>query len=97
MKTPQVIVILILLVVCGCGSGSKVNRLPIQGLIVIEGRRIDHGSITFLPSKGTSGPSANTSVSDGQYQFTTTNRSHRWHARCFDYLRSAGPKVRENG
>ena len=69
MKTPQVIVILILLVVCGCGSGSKVNRLPIQGLIVIEGRRIDHGSITFLPSKGTSGPSANTSVSDGQYQF----------------------------
>ena len=65
------IMVVALFTLTGCGSRSKVERLAIHGLVVIDGELVQQGSISFLPTKGTSGPAANTSINSGQYRFST--------------------------
>lgn len=58
------------LVACACfwvaGCDSRPTRLPIEGRILVDGKPLGFGSITFVP-EGV-GPKAVATVRDGQYQ-----------------------------
>ena len=57
----------------GCGRGNRLNRLPIHGSVTVGGGEELNGSISFLPSGKTPGPSANAAVVKGHYQFDQDN------------------------
>ena len=59
-----------LLVVFALGCGSADDGLPrvsVEGEVTYEGKPVDSGSVTFLPGKGTTGPSASGAVKQGHY------------------------------
>jgi hypothetical protein len=57
----------------GCSDEKLVTRFPVHGTVkMASGERLN-GSITFLPAKGLSGPSATTKVAEGKYEFDSTN------------------------
>ncbi len=58
---------------CGCGSESRMTRLPMHGTVTMASGERLHGSITFNPAQGQSGPSATTKLDDGKYEFDRTN------------------------
>ena len=42
----------LLLITAGCGDG-KGRRIPVSGVVTIDGHSLSHGSVTFMPvSKG---------------------------------------------
>jgi hypothetical protein len=45
------------------------KRLPVHGAITMASGEHLNGSITFIPTKGQSGPSATATVEEGKYQF----------------------------
>ena len=47
--------------------------MPISGLVTVDGRDIESGSIGFFPARGTSGPSATSLIRAGRFQLTTEN------------------------
>lgn len=58
----------------GCGVGSDgPRRLPVSGHVEREGVAVEEASINFLPADGTTGPSAVTGITDGEYKFTGQN------------------------
>lgn len=67
----RLIVALAIVVNClGCGENGP-KRLPVTGSLKgAEGRK---GTLTFLPTGDTKGPSATTSIVDGNYTFTESN------------------------
>jgi hypothetical protein len=42
----------------------------VHGRVEVDGVAVAHGSISFLPAPGSSGPAANTVIVDGEYRFT---------------------------
>jgi hypothetical protein len=53
--------------VADCGGGDGLDRVAVSGSVTIDGKGARHGIIRFIPSEGTEGPAANTTISDGQY------------------------------
>jgi hypothetical protein len=51
-------------------SGASADRRPLHGRVQVDGVSVAHGSISFLPAAGNSGPAANASIVDGEYHFT---------------------------
>jgi hypothetical protein len=51
----------------GCGGGNDLERVAVSGSVTIDGISARHGIIRFMPSEGTEGPVANTTISDGQF------------------------------
>jgi len=49
---------------------ASADRRPLHGRVEVDGVRIAHGSIRFLPAAGNSGPAANASIVNGRYDFT---------------------------
>ena len=60
------------LLAAGCGGGSA-DRLPLHGTVSVASGEEISGSITFLPAKGQSGPSATAKLDKGRYQFDRGN------------------------
>jgi hypothetical protein len=50
--------------------GSSADRRPLHGRVQVDGVGVAHGSISFLPTAGNSGPAANGSIVNGEYNFT---------------------------
>jgi len=65
---------LLLFVLSGCGSSA--GRCPLYGRVEVDGAAVSHGSISFLPAPGNSGPAANTAIVDGEYRFTKESGPH---------------------
>ena len=55
----------------GCRPES--SRRPIFGIVSVDGTPVARGSISFFPDRGHSGPAASTSISAGNYRFTTVS------------------------
>ena len=62
-----------LLVAMGCGSQSGRERIAVYGTVMMDGKNVEHGSISFLPAEGHTGPAANGAISNGEYRFTADN------------------------
>ena len=50
--------------------GSSADRRPLHGRVQVDGVGVAYGSISFLPTAGNSGPAANGSIVNGEYNFT---------------------------
>ncbi|MBN2580714.1 MAG: hypothetical protein JXB10_17140 [Pirellulales bacterium] len=57
----------------GCGRGHHAERLPVRGTVTMASGERLNGSITFVPVRGRSGPSATTKLDAGKYEFDRTN------------------------
>ena len=62
-------VCVLLLAIAGCGGSSGPPRLPVQGLVKVDGQSVEKGQIRFAPAAGTKAPLAATEITDGQYRF----------------------------
>ena len=50
-------------VTAGCGGGSS----TVRGKVTLDGKPIEAGLISFVPTEGTTGPSAGASINQGEY------------------------------
>lgn len=55
------------LLLAGCSDPGP-ERASISGSITLDGKPVEQGSITFVPTEGTSGPTAGDVISGGQYE-----------------------------
>jgi len=61
-------VVSVCLVSLGCGSGGSGPTLhKVSGTVSLDGAAIETGSITFIPSGGTSGPTGGSNLDAGGY------------------------------
>ncbi|UUO08299.1 hypothetical protein M4951_08275 [Blastopirellula sp. J2-11] len=61
--------IVLLLVLTGCGRGyNGPERASISGRISLDGQAIETGTIEFLPTAETAGPTAGAKISGGLYE-----------------------------
>lgn len=51
----------------GCGGDNGPKRGAIRGTVSFDGELIDQGSILFLPTGGTKGPSSGAGIINGQF------------------------------
>jgi hypothetical protein len=63
-KTP-LSVLLALMTVVGCGGPN--NRAEVSGSVRLNGQPMTSGSISFVPTEGTTGPSSGGEIKDGRY------------------------------
>lgn len=56
----------------GCSKWGPV-RLPIRGTVSAANGKRFSGSISFVPTEGTSGPAATATLVDGEYRFDRQN------------------------
>ncbi len=54
------------LVCIGCGQGPS-NRASVAGKVTVEGKPLEEGSIVFIPTEGTAGPTAGGRILNGSY------------------------------
>lgn len=52
----------------GCGgNGAELNRAEVSGDVTVNGAPLEEGSIAFLPTEGTQGPSVGGTINQGRY------------------------------
>ena len=64
----QLAALLALLAVCLAAGCGDTGRLPIKGIVKVDGTRLKDGYIVFLPVAGTPGPTAGSKIVDGSYE-----------------------------
>jgi hypothetical protein len=57
------------LLICGCGGGNEREVAPVSGVVTIDGKPLDHGTVMFVPSVGQSAKGIINP--DGSYVMTT--------------------------
>lgn len=57
------------LLICGCGGGNEREVAPVSGVVTIDGKPLDHGTVMFVPPVGQS--AKGTINPDGSYVMTT--------------------------
>jgi len=61
-----------LLVVPGCGDDSGLDkRYPVYGTVTYNGKAVERGQISFIPTDNTKGRAANGDIENGSYKLTT--------------------------
>ncbi len=58
-----------LLTVAGCGG----TGVPVYGEVALDGKPLQSGVIKFVPHAGVPGPTASTTIEDGEYAFGRSN------------------------
>jgi hypothetical protein len=53
---------------CGCGTGDGLNRASVSGKVTVNGTPVEKGNISFMPAKGTKGPSVGGEIKNGTFQ-----------------------------
>lgn len=53
--------------VLGCSGNSGPELFSISGSVSLDGAELKQGSITFVPTEGTTGPSGGAEIKDGVY------------------------------
>ena len=56
----------LLVMALGCDSGPE--KTALRGQVSYKGKAIERGTIDFIPVDGTGGPSATSSITNGQYE-----------------------------
>lgn len=64
--------IFIVLALAGCDDGDA-NRAEVHGTVTADGQPIQSGTIRFIPTEGTTGPSAGGAIENGKYRLDPTN------------------------
>jgi hypothetical protein len=54
-----------LVLAVGCGGDSR--RQGIEGTVILDGKPLAVGQITFVPQPGSSGPTAGAEIADGRF------------------------------
>lgn len=67
----QLMVLLVLIggtcVLAGCTAQSDRSRIPVSGMVTVDGEPLDKGTIQFFPHGETKGPLAGGRIEDGVY------------------------------
>ena len=64
----------ILVALCvGCGKGDGLNRASVEGKVTLDGTPVEKGSISFVPTAGTKGPSVGGTIENGRYSLPSAN------------------------
>lgn len=72
VKTALLVTFLLPLVGCG-GSGGGPTRIPVSGMITVNGKPAPLGIVMMQPAGGASGVGATTGIVDGKYYFNASN------------------------
>jgi hypothetical protein len=59
--------ILAVLVLLALGCSDGLQRAPVRGRVLVDGKPLERGVINFLPVKGTTGPGAGGEIRNGKY------------------------------
>ena len=59
---------LVMLTLFSNGCGARQATVGLEGEVTYNGRAVEKGRIEFIPSDGTTGPSAGTTVTGGRYE-----------------------------
>ncbi|UUO07732.1 hypothetical protein M4951_05335 [Blastopirellula sp. J2-11] len=57
-----------LMVFAGCAAPSDIDRIPVSGMVTVDGQPLDHGTIQFFPQGDTKGPMSGGRIANGRYQ-----------------------------
>ncbi len=60
------------LMLSGCGISDDGTRVPATGTVLLDGRPLEYGNISFSPRQSQAAP-ATTRIVDGQFRFTEEN------------------------
>lgn len=60
-------ILLAVLVVAGCGGNSGPERAEVKGKVTFNGEPLPSGTISFIPSGATVGPSSGAEITNGTY------------------------------
>ena len=66
-------VCLLTVLVAGCWGGDDVDRIAIQGEVLLDNAPLSQGTISILPAEGQSGPAATTTITGGRFEFDRQN------------------------
>lgn len=55
------------LFLAGCGAGSGPERAEVRGKVTFKGQPVEDGTIAFIPTGETTGPSAGGKIENGEY------------------------------
>ena len=74
----------------GCGAGDSLSRVPVAGLVQVDGAPLQQGLVRFIPIGETKGPAAVASVKDGIFELPKEEGpvpgTHRVEIEALDYL-----------
>ena len=59
--------VLLMSLCVGCEQGGGVTRGAVKGKVTLDGSPVEEGSIAFIPTGGTEGPTAGGQIEQGQY------------------------------
>jgi hypothetical protein len=58
--------VLVVAASAGCDSGG-VTRVAVEGRVTLDGKLLERGSIELIPTEGTTGPAAATTIENGEF------------------------------
>ncbi|MDB5338247.1 MAG: hypothetical protein JWN70_3866 [Planctomycetaceae bacterium] len=64
--------IAVMLLSCGCG-GDNVRKTAVKGEVLLDGKPVPQGRITFEPTGGTTGPASGASIKNGAFEISAEN------------------------
>ncbi len=69
---------LLFVLLAGCGSATPSSTVDLQGAVVLDGKPISRGTISFIPEPGTKGAAVGGEIVDGRYSVLKVARGrHR--------------------
>lgn len=78
----------------GCGDSTVDKRAEVFGTVQLDGKPVENGAISFVPTEGNSGPSAGGAITDGAYRVSRAQGPPFGKVRVeFNGLRKTGKKV----
>jgi hypothetical protein len=74
----------------GCGDTDGFARVPVSGHVEVDGRPLEKGLIRLMPEATVEGPTVQTAVVDGEFEFDSRSGpvagKHRVEIEATDYL-----------
>jgi hypothetical protein len=56
------------LIALAVGCSESLNKVPVQGAVTFNGKKVVNGDIRFVPEAGTAGATASAPIVDGKFQ-----------------------------
>lgn len=66
------------LLAAGCGPAPSTSTVDLRGAVVLDGKPVPRGTISFIPEPGTKGAAVGGEIVDGRYSVSRVTRGiHR--------------------